>query len=376
MSKQIKDVSQLKDSRLLYEKNIPHFGYFIVLAIAVLLTIVIIWSIKAPKTYMITATGVVESDNKNYIMSSYTGEISDMFMEEGSVVEEGDVLLTIKSTDLNLQATQLQEQRKSYETKVSQYEKLVKSIQDDTNYFDGANTDDTLYYNQFEAYKSQVDQNQIDTSTYQVYGYTEEQIENELIKNQAKITELYHSAVQSAQASASEAKQQLEAIDAQLAALEVGQGEYTITANTSGIVHMLSDYDEGMVVQAASPIASIASEQDEYSIVVYVSPNDAARTHVGNKVDIAVSGLTQSVYGTISGKVTKIDSDISTSQSAENGESSSYFKVYIKPDITYLVSKEGNKANISNGMAVEARIQYDEVTYFDYVMEALGVLTR
>lgn len=376
MSKQIKDVSQLKDSRLLYEKNIPHFGYFIVLAIAVLLTIVIIWSIKAPKTYMITATGVVESDNKNYIMSSYTGEISDMFMEEGSVFEEGDVLLTIKSTDLNLQATQLQEQRKSYETKVSQYEKLVKSIQDDTNYFDGANTDDTLYYNQFEAYKSQVDQNQIDTSTYQVYGYTEEQIENELIKNQAKITELYHSAVQSAQASASEAKQQLEAIDAQLAALEVGQGEYTITANTSGIVHMLSDYDEGMVVQAASPIASIASEQDEYSIVAYVSPNDAARTHVGNKVDIAVSGLTQSVYGTISGKVTKIDSDISTSQSAENGESSSYFKVYIKPDITYLVSKEGNKANISNGMAVEARIQYDEVTYFDYVMEALGVLTR
>lgn len=369
-------MSQLKDSRLLYEKNIPPFGYFIVLAIAVLLTIVIIWSIKTPKIYMITANGVVESDNKNYIMSSYTGEISDIFMEEGTVVEEGDVLLTIKSTDLNLQVTQLQEQRKSYETKVSQYEKLVKSIQDDINYFDGSNTDDTLYYNQFEAYKSQVDQNQVDTSIYQAYGYSEEQIENELIKNQAKITELYHSAVQSAQASASEAKQQMEVIDAQLVALEVGQGEYTIKANTSGIVHMLSDYDEGMVVQAASPIASIASEQDEYTIVAYVSPNDAARTHVGDKVDIAVSGLTQSVYGTISGKVTKIDSDISTSQSSENGESSSYFKVYIKPDITYLVSKEGNKANISNGMAVEARIQYDEESYFDYIMEALGGLAR
>lgn len=376
MSKQIKDISQLKDSRLLYEKNIPSFGYFIVLAVTILLTIVIIWSIKTPKTYMITASGVVESDNKNYIMSSYTGEISDMFMEEGSVVEEGDVLLKIKSTDLNLQVTQLQEQRKSYETKVSQYEKLVKSIQDDKNYFDAANLDDTLYYNQFETYKSQVDQNQLDTSTYQAYGYTEEQIENELVKNQAKITEIYHSAVQSAEASASEAKQQIDGINAQLAALEVGQGEYIITANTSGIIHMLSDYDKGMVVQAASPIASIASEQDEYSVVAYVSPNDAARTHVGNKVDIAVSGLTQSVYGTISGKVTKIDSDISTSQSSQNGESSSYFKIYIKPDITYLVSKEGNKANISNGMSVETRIQYDEVTYFDYVMEALGVLTR
>lgn len=60
----------------------------------------------------------------------------------------------------------------------------------------------------------------------------------------------------------------------------------------------------------------------------------------------------------------------------ETGESSSYFKVYIRPDSKYLVSKEGNKVDVSNGMAVEARIQYDEVTYFDYVQEALGVLTR
>jgi len=92
-------------------------------------------------------------------------------------------------------------------------------------------------------------------------------------------------------------------------------------------------------------------------------------------VDIAVSGLTQSVYGTISGEVVRIDSDITTSQSSQ-GEISAYFKVYIKPDNTYLVSKQGNKAVISNGMSVEARIQYDEVTYFNYVMEALGVLTR
>jgi len=27
-------------------------------------------------------------------------------------------------------------------------------------------------------------------------------------------------------------------------------------------------------------------------------------------------------------------------------------------------------------MAVETRIQYDEITYFNYILEALGVLTR
>ena len=64
------------------------------------------------------------------------------------------------------------------------------------------------------------------------------------------------------------------------------------------------------------------------------------------------------------------------SQSENGGESNSYFKIEVKPDYTYLLSKTGDKVNLSNGMAVETRIQYDKVTYFNYVMEALGVLTR
>lgn len=68
--------------------------------------------------------------------------------------------------------------------------------------------------------------------------------------------------------------------------------------------------------------------------------------------------------------MTAIDSDIT---SANN---TAAYKVTIKPDGTYLVSKSGNQVSISNGMSVETRIQYDEITYFDYVMEALGVLVR
>ena len=129
-----------------------------------------------------------------------------------------------------------------------------------------------------------------------------------------------------------------------------------------------------MVIQSASTIASISAQMDQYIIVAYVSPQDVVRVKKGNRVNITVNGLTQSIYGTITGTVVSIDSDITESQDSENN--SSYFKVYIKPDEKYLVSKSGNKANISNGMTVETRIEYDEETYFDYVMEALGVLKR
>lgn len=376
MSRQIKTMQQLTDSRLLYDKKLPKFGYILILTVLMLLAVVVIWSMKAPKTYIIHASGVVESSNKNYVMSPYTGKISEIYIKEGSLVQKGDVLFVIESTEMNLQMIQLKEQKVNYETKISQYEKLVASIKDDKNYFNIAKKEDTLYYSQFEAYKSQVAQNQVDVSTYKAYGYTEEQIENQLKTNQAKITEIYYSAISTAEMSIAEAQSQIDAIDAQISALKEGQGEYSIAANESGVIHMMSDYDEGMVVQASSPIASIASQQDDYSIIAYVEPSDMARTQIGDRVDIAVAGLTQSIYGTISGEVTAVDSDITTSQNSENGQSTSYFKIYIKPDMNYMISKEGNRAVLSNGMAVEARIQYDEVTYFDYVMEALGVLTR
>jgi len=376
MGKQIKTLEQLKDSRLLYEKKLPRFGYIISLTVALLLVAVTVWGIHTPKTYVIKSTGVIQSNNKNYVMSPYTGKISEMKASEGTVVEKGDLLFQVQSTDLNLQVTQLEEQKKSYETRAAQFQKLVKSIKDDRNYFDLTAEGDSLYYSQFEAYKSKVAQSQVDVSTYKAYGYTDEQIETQLVTNQSKITELYYSAIQSAESSVLEADTQINGINAQLTAIKQGQGQYTITANASGIVHMMSDYKEGMVVQAAAPIASIASARDNYQVVAYMSPSDVTRTHVGDRADIAIAGLTQSVYGTITGQVTSIDSDMTASENAETGESSSYFKVYIKPDNKYLVSKEGNKADITNGMAVEARIQYDEVTYFNYVLEALGVLTR
>ncbi len=52
------------------------------------------------------------------------------------------------------------------------------------------------------------------------------------------------------------------------------------------------------------------------------------------------------------------------------------FKIKVEPGEDYVVSKSGKKVNLSNGMTVEARITYDEVTYFNYVLEKLGLLTR
>jgi multidrug resistance efflux pump len=375
--KRYRTFDDLKDSRLLYEKNFPAFGYVLLTVILLLLAGVVFWSTQTEKTYIVKATGTVTSDDKNYVMAPYSGEITSIDMEEGQNVQAGDVLFHVKSTDLDLQNEQLAGQRGIYEAQIRQYGKLAQSIQRDKNLFSASSSDDSLYYSQYEQYKSQVEQQKVDTSQLKSYGYTDAQIEQQIITAQEKMDELYNTAVLNAEQSKQEAQSQLDALNAQLGAVQTGQSDYTVTANASGRIHMLSDYKKGMVVQAASPIASIATEMDEYEVSAAVAAQDAPLVRVGDSVDIAVSGLTQSIYGTITGKVAQIDSDITMPQSAdESGNAQPYFNMKIVPEADYLISKSGDKVDISNGMAVEARIQYDGVTYFDYVMEALGALTR
>ncbi|OPZ92842.1 MAG: Hemolysin secretion protein D, chromosomal [Firmicutes bacterium ADurb.Bin419] len=372
MSKQVKTFEELKDSRLLYDKKIPELGYIIIVAVIALIIGVGIWSYLTPKIDIIKASGTVQSINKNYVMAPYSGKIADINIEEGVHVEKGDVLLTVKSTDFDLQAKQLEGKRELYIERIRQYRRLVDSIKDDVNYFVEGDEKDNLYYFQFENYKSQIAQQKVNVGTYKSYGYTDAQIESEIEKNQSKITEIYYSTLKSIEDSILQYQNELTNIDIQLEAVGNGQEEYQVVANATGKIHMLAEYKEGMVVQAGSAVANIASEQDEYKVQAYVDSNSIARISVGDEVSIAISGLAQNVYGTISGKVEKKDSDITTDSESGN----SFFKVDIVPDNTYIISKKGYKVNFSNGMPIEARIQYDKVTYFDYVMESLGILSR
>lgn len=367
----LKTLDELKDSQIMFDKDVPPFGYILVSIMSVLLVGVFIWSLFAHKAYMIRADGTVTSSDSNYVMSSYTGEIKESYMEEGKLVSEGDILFSVKSTDYDLQEEQLISSRNNYENQIAQYEKLIQSIKEDTNLFDAGNSEDTLYYSTFETYKSQVAQSEVDATTYSAYGYTDEQIEHELTKAQEKKSELYYTALQSAENAKKEIENQLENVKAQLSAIGNGQNEYQIKATSTGKLHLLSDYKKGMVIQTASPVAVISPENADTIIEAYVSTADMARMNTGDDVQIEVSGLSQTIYGNINGTVQQIDSNVTTIEN-ENGNSQ-MFKIRILPETEYLVSKGGDKVNLANGMTVEARITYDRLTYFDYLLEKLGV---
>lgn len=372
MSKSIRNLDNLTDSRIMFEKDLPPFGYAIVFVAFSLLIGAVIWSLHTPKIFEVISTGTVTNAEANYVMSAYEGTILDSYMEEGKIVSAGDTLFTISSADFDLQIEQLENSKSSYENKIAQLQKLVRSIQNDTNYFNAGSASDSLYYSTYEAYKSQIAQNSVDVSQYKEYGYTDKQIESELITNSAKLSELYYSTIRNTESEISACETQISEIDAQLSALKGGQEKFTVTAPTSGQLHMLADYKEGMVVQSGAAVASISPENDGALIEAFISSSEKSRIHNGDSVEMEVNGLMQSVYGTIPGTVVQISSN-ATSQENDDGNTSMMFKVLIHPDTIYVVSNTGDKVDLTNGMTVEARIQYKEITYFNYVMQKLGI---
>ena len=375
MNNRIRTLEEMKDSRMMFDKNPPTFGFFLILSVSGFLLAAAVFSIYVPKKYIIQASGTVTSTDANYVMCTYTGEVAESNLTEGIIVAKGDVLFTIQSTDYNLQEEQLLKSKANYETTMQKYSLLADSIRDDVNYFDASDTEDDLYYSTFEAYKAQVAQNQLDTSTYKTYGYTDEQIDAELEKNQGKIAEIYYNALQSAENAKNEAQKQVESIDAQLAAISSGKDAYTVTATASGVLHLLADYKPGMVVQTGTTVATITPENSKRILESYVSTSDMARMHVGDKVQVVVDGLSQSVYGALKGTVSSIDSNLTTQQGSD-GSTQNVFRVLVELENDYLISRSGEKVDLSNGMTASARIQYDKVTWFMYVMEKLGFVAR
>ena len=370
MTTTIQNLDDLQDRRIMMDRDVPPYGYAFVILVGLFMIFLLVWSTRTNRIYVSQNSGTVQASNKTYIMSSYSGTLTELYISEGSYVNEGDLVAHIKSTDLDMQQDNLESQLKIYQTQVDQYNKLLQCIQDDTNYFSETSVEDQPYYYQYETYKSQVEQKTFDASAYQAAGYTDAQIKTLMEQNQSEIQALYYSTMQSISQSITSAQSNVDNVQAQIDALNTGANDYYLYAPTSGVIHMDSPYKEGMVLSAGSPLATVASENDDLEIVAMVTVNARPLLHVGDPCKIAITGLSEYSYGTLTGTVTAIDSDVTT------GTSASYYKMTIKPDSTYVVSRSGDKVDLSNGMSVTARVEYDQVTYFEYAMEALGVLFR
>ena len=66
MSKRVKSLDEIRESRILFDKNPPAFGYILITVVAVFLIVAVVWSIKTPKVYTIQAQAMKRSIGLHY----------------------------------------------------------------------------------------------------------------------------------------------------------------------------------------------------------------------------------------------------------------------------------------------------------------------
>ena len=419
------NLNEITDSNIQYNKKPPVLMYYVVLIVMALLIGGLIWANKSVKTYIVKGQGIVVTENKSHIMTKGSGEVTEVFIEEGSEVKVGDILFTTSGLEADLQLEQINAQIEKYNARIALLKQAEENATNGTNYFDRNDEIQSEFYNKLtaaylarkefevdvEALKKdaikQVEKElatQIDSkidsgeaiepkieddgeiepeNNEEINGSNKEDIEakkeemlqeqmaqiDDYVKTQKnKSDEHYFKTISEFINERKQYEAEVSKLVSQKDSYEKSKEQYIVTAQSDGVVHLNTPLTVGMVIQSGNLIGTVNNKEENMIVETMLPSTDRPRIHVGDEVSLVVGGLNQAEYGTIPGNVVSIDEDATIDN--ENGNI--YFKVKVKPDRIYLEDSKGERVNLTVGMVTETRVKYEKITYMKYFLELIG----
>ena len=363
------NLNEITDSKVQYDKKPPALMYYVVLIITMLIVIGLICANNSVKTYIVKGQGMVVSENKSHIMTKSSGEITEVFVEEGKEVKAGEKLFSTSELETSLQLEQIIAQIDTYEKRITLLGQAEENATNGTNYFNRYNEAESEFYNRLSAaYLARKEYN-VDIESLKNQGYEQVEIDKYVVTQKNKSDEHYFKTISEFTNEKAQYEVEVAKLKSQKDALEKSKEQYIVVAQADGVIHLSTPLTVGMVVQGGSLVGTITNKEDELIVETMLPSTDRPRIHVGNEVSLVVGGLNQAEYGTIPGEVISIDEDATID--SENG--GVYFKVKVKPEKTYLEDSKGERVNLSLGMVTETRVKYEKITYMKYFLELIGV---
>jgi multidrug resistance efflux pump len=360
---------EITDSRVLYDKNPPKFMVLIILIVLSLIVGFLVWADVSIKTYVVKAQGIVTADNKTNIMTNITGQLSSVNVKEGQKVKAGDVLFTINPSDSNLQLEQANAELKYDNERIALLTRAEKDATKGTNSFNKNNPNELEFYNRLQDNYAKEGEYTVDVKALKAQGYTDDMIKQQQDQAKTKLNELHYDTILSFTTEKDQDEADAAKVEGQIDALKSSLSSYKITAETSGIVHLVAPLTTGTVIQQGNSLGSISDTSKGIIIETLLQSSDRPMVSVGDDVSIAVLGLNQEEYGTIKGKVVSIDQDADI----DSQKGTVYFNLKVKPEKTFLKDRKGQKVNLALGMTTETRVDYDKITYMKYFLEQIGI---
>lgn len=413
------NIDELKDSRIFFDKNPPRYMTVFIVFIIMCISFALVLSTQISKPYIIVASGTATTTDNRYISVDSNGEIIEILKQEGEYVKKGDVLFKLSDGKENAQKELLDPQIKTLNNKLAALDIYERSLNDQINHLENKGQQQA-YYGKMEYYLSMLESesfskgqelkkiNESENKLAQLkedqedlqkqLNDTNESIKQEELKSKieskkaeinAKQNEINEMVSQSKNPSSqakqiaqqlfaelgadrSTTNQQLAQLEGQLNASESENEAKSIKAENEGIIHYLTTFKTGIAVQMNQTVAEISQNEDSaYVVEANILAKDISKINVGQKVNVELQGVNTQKYGTLKGKVEKISNGSLIEQSQQGNII--YYQCIISLDSTELISSKGESVSVVKSMPVQARIIYDNETYWDWLRELINL---
>ena len=344
------DFKKMSDSRIMYLQRPPNFLVIFLVFVIIVLVGLGLWSNVAVKADTVETAGIIVSVDKTPLTLETDGKIAKIHVKEGEYANKGDVLLTLDTGQLKNEMAKYEYLQEYYEERIlyidmflteiaNEAEKLPEYTPMNPFYNEGRELE---FYNLFEDYLRSLEI----TENYRVLIAEKE---SSLIseKNSCEV--------------------ELESNRNTVEQYQLMLKKYEIIAPISGTVHYDYSLLPGTVVSSGTQLGSISSYLGEKKIEMYVDAADRSKINVGDKCYFTIDGLAQTEFGTVDGTIDSISSDATIS------EDTIYFKTLVSFDSDSVSSKDGDRVNIVNGMKTNVWVIFEEMSYWNYCMETLGL---
>ncbi|ENX23292.1 hypothetical protein F892_02539 [Acinetobacter vivianii] len=367
------------------EPKLPR-STLVVWLIGIGLLVLLIWAWLFNLEEVSTGTGKVIPSSKEQIIQSLEGGIlTKLDVNEGDVVEKGQILAQLDPTRLasnvgesqslliSAQATAARLRAEVNGTPLTFPEEVKKSpklVQEET----------ALYYSRRENLEQSIaGYEQAAKLVRQELAMTEplvakgaaSEVEVLRLKREAndlnnKINdtrnEYYVKAREELSKANTDIQTQQQVVNGRADSLQ----RAVFKAPVRGVVKEIDVTTLGGVIPQNGKLMTIVPLEDKLLIEARISPRDIAFIRPGQEALVKITAYDYSIYGGLDGKVTVISPDTIRDEVKQD---QFYYRVYIRTDSDRLYNKAGKAFSITPGMVATVDIRTGQKTIMDYLLK-------
>ncbi|SEK36987.1 membrane fusion protein, adhesin transport system [Roseovarius nanhaiticus] len=354
--------------------------------------IFILWAAFAWLDEIVRAQGAFISSSRPQIIQNLEGGIlSELLVQEGDIVQRGDVLARLHGTQFKSSVADLLDQITALEIRRLRLEAELEGAFDFTVPPEMAERTPEIVASerallaarQADFVKRSEGAKSILKQATEELGVMENMLKRKIValievtrarKDHADAQNRYDEIITQTELERaqeySETLKELATLKQNLKSSQDQLNRTTLVSPMRGVINNLSVTTIGGVVRPGEEIMSITPLDEELFVEARVPPEDIGGLRQGQEATIKLTAYDYTIYGTLKGAVDFISADTFKDERAREADGNPHYKVTVRVDMTDLTPRQAS-IEIRPGMQAEIELHTGEKTVLQYLLKPL-----